>query len=110
MLFESCPLLHQWSGVHEQAFTNFMQYKTRVPVCGAIMLNDTWEKVWCPYSEQLSQERSVTPNLQCLLVKGWKSSSGWGFPKGKINEDEPQPACAVREVRRPIGHVLVPSS
>lgn len=22
-----------------------MQYKTRVPVCGAIMLNDTWDKV-----------------------------------------------------------------
>ncbi|KAJ8083986.1 mRNA-decapping enzyme subunit 2 [Marasmius tenuissimus] len=86
MLFESCPLLHQWSGAHEQAFTNFMQYKTRVPVCGAIMLNDTWEK--------------------CLLVKGWKSSSGWGFPKGKINEDEPQPACAVREVLEETGYNL----
>lgn len=45
MLFHACPLLHQWSHDHEQAFTTFMQYKTRVPVCGAIMLNDTWEKV-----------------------------------------------------------------
>lgn len=45
MLFHACPLLHQWSHDHEQAFNNFMQYKTRVPVCGAIMLNDTWEKV-----------------------------------------------------------------
>ncbi|KAL0581622.1 hypothetical protein V5O48_000438 [Marasmius crinis-equi] len=86
ILFESCPLLRQWSGAHEQAFTNFMQYKTRVPVCGAIMLNETWEK--------------------CLLVKGWKSSSGWGFPKGKINEDEPQPACAVREVLEETGYNL----
>ncbi|KAK7058974.1 mRNA-decapping enzyme subunit 2 [Paramarasmius palmivorus] len=86
MLFNSCPLLHQWSHAHEQAFTNFMQYKTRVPVCGAIMLNETWEK--------------------CLLVKGWKSSSGWGFPKGKINEDEPQPACAVREVLEETGYNL----
>lgn len=36
---------------------------------------------------------------QCVLVKGWKSSSGWGFPKGKINQDEEQYKCAIREVR-----------
>ncbi len=36
--------------------------------------------------------------LQCVLVKGWKASSGWGFPKGKINESEPQATCAIREV------------
>ncbi|KAJ3760371.1 DCP2-domain-containing protein [Lentinula raphanica] len=82
MLFNACPLLHRED--HEQAFYNFMQYKTRVPVCGAIMLNDTWEK--------------------CVLVKGWKSSSGWGFPKGKINEDEPQPNCAIREVLEETGY------
>ncbi|PFH54466.1 hypothetical protein AMATHDRAFT_134154 [Amanita thiersii Skay4041] len=86
MLFHACPLLHQWSHDHEQAFNTFMQYKTRVPVCGAIMLNDTWEK--------------------CVLVKGWKSSSGWGFPKGKINEDEPPPTCAVREVLEETGYNL----
>lgn len=86
MLFHACPLLHQWSHDHEQAFNTFMQYKTRVPVCGAIMLNDTWEK--------------------CLLVKGWKSSSGWGFPKGKINEDEPPPTCAIREVLEETGYNL----
>ena len=45
MLFQACPLLNQWSADHEQAFTTFMQYKTRVPVYGAIMLNDTWDKV-----------------------------------------------------------------
>ncbi|KAJ7143713.1 hypothetical protein C8R44DRAFT_864751 [Mycena epipterygia] len=33
-----------------------------------------------------------------FIVKGWKSSSGWGFPKGKINEDEPAHSCAIREV------------
>lgn len=31
-------------------------------------------------------------------MKGWKSSAGWGFPKGKINEQEPRPRCAAREV------------
>jgi hypothetical protein len=35
---------------------------------------------------------------KCILVKGWKSSSGWGFPKGKINEHEPPHECAIREV------------
>ncbi|EDR14983.1 uncharacterized protein LACBIDRAFT_300645 [Laccaria bicolor S238N-H82] len=86
MLFHACPLLHQWSDDHERAFTTFMQYKTRVPVCGAIMLNSTWEK--------------------CVLVKGWKSSSGWGFPKGKINEVEPPPDCAIREVLEETGYNL----
>ncbi|KAG6911971.1 hypothetical protein DXG01_000219 [Tephrocybe rancida] len=86
MLFQACPLLHQWSHDHELAYTTFMQYKTRVPVCGAIMLNDTWEK--------------------CVLVKGWKSSSGWGFPKGKINQVEPPANCAIREVLEETGYNL----
>jgi hypothetical protein len=37
--------------------------------------------------------------IQVVLVKGWKSSSGWGFPKGKINQNEPSHECAAREVR-----------
>lgn len=95
MLFHACPLLHQWSHDHEQAFNNFMQYKTRVPVCGAIMLNDTWEKVLHLIYNIIIPIKSPP---QCVLVKGWKSSSGWGFPKGKINESEPPPTCAIREV------------
>ncbi|KDQ63534.1 hypothetical protein JAAARDRAFT_119261 [Jaapia argillacea MUCL 33604] len=86
MLFHACPLLHQWSHDHEQAFNTFMQYKTRVPVCGAIMLNDSWDK--------------------CILVKGWKASSGWGFPKGKINQDEEPHKCAAREVLEETGYDL----
>ncbi|TDL28424.1 DCP2-domain-containing protein [Rickenella mellea] len=86
MLFKACPMLQQWSHDHEQAFNTFMQYKTRVPVCGAIMLNDTLDK--------------------CVLVKGWKSSSGWGFPKGKINQDEEPHRCAVREVLEETGYDL----
>ncbi|KAH9486943.1 mRNA decapping complex subunit 2 [Psilocybe cubensis] len=85
-LFKACPLLQQWSHDHEQAFSTFMQYKTRVPVCGAIMLNDAMDK--------------------CVLVKGWKASSGWGFPKGKINEDEHPRDCAVREVLEETGYNL----
>ena len=33
-----------------------------------------------------------------LLVKGWGASSPWGFPKGKMNAEEPDLDCAVREV------------
>jgi 8-oxo-dGTP pyrophosphatase MutT (NUDIX family) len=57
---------------------DFMTYRLRVPVCGAIILNATLDK--------------------CLLVKGWSSKAGWGFPKGKINQNEENDNCAVREV------------
>ena len=42
----------------------------------------------------------VSPGLdRCLLVRGWGTQGSWGFPRGKINENEPDAACAVREVR-----------
>lgn len=60
-----------------------MAYKTRVPVRGAIMLNPTMDK--------------------CLLVKGWKKGASWSFPRGKINKDEDDMVCAVREVLEETG-------
>ncbi|KAH6917393.1 DCP2-domain-containing protein [Coprinopsis sp. MPI-PUGE-AT-0042] len=84
MMFENCPVLQHWNSA--EAFNKFMAYKTKVPVCGAIMLNETWDK--------------------CVLVKGWKSSSGWGFPKGKQNEAESTWACAAREVHEETGYNL----
>ena len=42
----------------------------------------------------------LEPNMEkCLLVKGWKAADGWGFPTGKINKDEADEDCAVREAR-----------
>ncbi|KAL0080287.1 DCP2-domain-containing protein [Phycomyces blakesleeanus] len=73
-----CPLLRQWAHEHERAYADFMQYRFRIPVCGAIMINAALDK--------------------CVLVKGWSSKSGWGFPKGKINQDEEYDCCAIREV------------
>lgn len=32
-----------------------------------------------------------------LLVKGWKKTATWSFPRGKINKDEPDIDCAMRE-------------
>ncbi|KAI8923571.1 Dcp2, box A domain-containing protein, partial [Entophlyctis helioformis] len=82
-LFRHCPLLQHWANHHELAFAQFMEYKTRVPVCGAILLNQNLTKT--------------------LLVRGWKSSAAWGFAKGKINKDEPEIECAVREVYEETG-------
>jgi len=87
-IFQHCPLLRQWEHEHERAFADFMQYKIRIPVCGAIILNERLDK--------------------CLLVKGWSSKSGWGFPKGKINKDEENSICAAREVLEETGFDITP--
>ncbi|KAK9700372.1 mRNA-decapping enzyme subunit 2 [Basidiobolus ranarum] len=87
-IFKHCPLLHQWANEHEKAYNDFLQYKFRVPVCGAIILNENQDK--------------------CLLVKGWTSRSGWGFPRGKINKDEPDSTCAIREVLEETGFDIGP--
>jgi mRNA-decapping enzyme subunit 2 len=70
----------------ENAFADFMTYKTRVPVRGCIMLNTTMDK--------------------CILVKGWKSGSSWSFPRGKIDQDEDDRDCAIREVYEETGFDL----
>ncbi len=36
-----------------------------------------------------------------LLVKGWQKGASWSFPRGKINKEETEGMCAVREVRHP---------
>lgn len=43
-----------------------------------------------------------------LMVKGWKSNATWGFPRGKINKDEPDDVCAIREVFEEIGFDISP--
>ncbi|GHJ88798.1 hypothetical protein NliqN6_5200 [Naganishia liquefaciens] len=68
----------------ELAFERFVAYKKRVPVCGIIMLNESWTKT--------------------VLVKGWKANSSWGWPKGKMNNDEPKHLCAIREVEEETGY------
>jgi ADP-ribose pyrophosphatase YjhB (NUDIX family) len=65
------------------ALNSFTKYKRKVPVCGCILLN--------------------TEMNECVLVKGWIAGSNWGFPKGKINADEPELDCAVREVLEETG-------
>ncbi|KAI9801143.1 MAG: hypothetical protein M1825_003417 [Sarcosagium campestre] len=83
-IFQHCPLLSQFSHHHHlAAFSEFLAYKTRVPVRGAILLNESMDEV--------------------LLVKGWKKGSSWSFPRGKINKDEKDLDCAIREVYEETG-------
>ncbi|KAI0389865.1 hypothetical protein F5Y17DRAFT_447145 [Xylariaceae sp. FL0594] len=86
-MFQHCPLLASFSAdTHLKAFDEFMQYKTRIPVRGAIMLNDAMDAA--------------------VLVRGYKKSAGWSFPRGKINKDEDDLDCAVREVYEETGFDL----
>lgn len=40
---------------------------------------------------------------QVVLVKGWKKGAYWSFPRGKINKDEKDLDCAIREVYEETG-------
>jgi mRNA-decapping enzyme subunit 2 len=64
---------------YDAVWVEYCTYKKMVPCCGAILINGTYDKV--------------------LMVRGWKSNAGWCFPRGKINSEEPEEACAIREVR-----------
>ena len=86
-IFRVCPLLSAFSPEqHFAAYSQFLAYKTRVPVRGAILLNEKMD--------------------QALLVKGWKKGASWSFPRGKINKDETDLDCAIREVYEETGYDL----
>ena len=86
-IFAHCPLLSAFSQEnHISAFEDWLQYKTRVPVRGAILLNEAMDSV--------------------ILVKGWKKGATWSFPRGKINKDEDDLDCAIREVYEETGYDL----
>ncbi|XP_031379542.1 mRNA-decapping enzyme subunit 2 [Punica granatum] len=82
LLFNSCDVLRPYVAHIDDIFKDFTSYKVRVPVTGAIILDESYER--------------------CLLVKGWKGTS-WSFPRGKKNKDEEDHACAIREVLEETG-------
>jgi mRNA-decapping enzyme subunit 2 len=82
LMFNSCDVLRPYVANIDDIFKDFTSYKVRVPVTGAIILDETFER--------------------CLLVKGWKGSS-WSFPRGKKSKDEEDHTCAVREVLEETG-------
>ena len=63
----------------------FRSYKSLIPTYGAAMFDATL--------------------TQILLVQGYFATrNSWGFPKGKVNEDEDPKACAIREVFEETGY------
>ncbi|KVI06886.1 mRNA-decapping enzyme subunit 2-like [Cynara cardunculus var. scolymus] len=82
LMFSSCDVLKPYVPHIDDIFKDFTSYKVRVPVTGAIILDQTYER--------------------CVLVKGWKGTS-WSFPRGKKNKDEEDDACAIREVLEETG-------
>ncbi|KAL2249257.1 mRNA-decapping enzyme subunit 2 [Sesamum indicum] len=82
LLFNNCDVLKPYVAHIDDIFKDFTSYKVRVPVTGAIILDETYER--------------------CLLVKGWKGSS-WSFPRGKKSKDEEDHKCAIREVLEETG-------
>jgi len=84
-LFQHCPLLSGFTDEqHIAAYEEFLAYKVRVPVRGAILMDESMEKL--------------------VLVKGWKKGASWSFPRGKINKDERDLDCAIREVYEETGY------
>lgn len=76
----SYNFLPEWSA--KDLLDIYEAYKSHIPVRGAIILNTTMDKV--------------------LLVTNFNGRA-YSFPKGKINEDETDEACAIREVLEEVG-------
>ncbi|KAF8394997.1 hypothetical protein HHK36_018936 [Tetracentron sinense] len=139
LMFRSCAALRPYIAHIDDIYKDFNSYKGRVPVSGAIILDESYErptdvleynfrvdicnvrKLYAcididvclkAEAENLSFWKApslktflciwnchpvVDVGLQCLLVKGWKTGSCWGFPRGKRNKDEEDHTCAIRE-------------
>ncbi|XP_037027172.1 m7GpppN-mRNA hydrolase [Bradysia coprophila] len=83
-LFEHIPFLSTQADKVNDILNQFKQYKKNVPTYGAILMNSDLDKV--------------------LLVQSYFAKSSWGFPKGKVNEDEDPLHCAIREVYEETGY------
>ncbi|XP_034944451.1 m7GpppN-mRNA hydrolase [Chelonus insularis] len=82
-IFQHIPFLKSHVQRLDSVLEQWREYKQNVPTFGAIVLNEDMSKV--------------------LLVQNYWSKNSWGFPKGKVNEDEDPSHCAVREVLEETG-------
>lgn len=84
LIFSTSDQLKAHLGDLEDILQRFKDFKKCVPVMGAILLDTSLEQV--------------------LLVRGATTSSCWSFPRGKINTNESEADCAVREVLEETGY------
>ncbi|VVC25915.1 NUDIX hydrolase domain,NUDIX hydrolase domain-like,NUDIX hydrolase, conserved site,mRNA decapping [Cinara cedri] len=82
-MFRHIPFLRSRESQVLDVLKEWRDYKRSVPTYGAILLN-----------------KDMT---QVLLVQSYWTKTSWGFPKGKVNQDEDPLHCAVREVYEEIG-------
>ena len=87
-MFRHVPPLQPHAGKVDEIMQTWREYKIAVPTFGAIILNPSLDKV--------------------LLVQGFSAKASWGFPKGKVNQEEPGDECAAREVMEEIGYDITP--
>lgn len=83
-LFQHIPFLQPHLINVDKILEDWKQYKLSVPTYGAIILSEDLKQV--------------------LLVQSFWAKSSWGFPKGKINENEEPLHCAIREVYEETGY------
>ena len=82
-IFNHVDFLRKDANRVEEVIDEWKAYKQAVPTFGAILLNTFLDKV--------------------LLVQGYWAKASWGFPKGKVNQDEAPHICAAREVEEETG-------
>ncbi|KAH7729431.1 mRNA-decapping enzyme 2 [Aphelenchoides avenae] len=84
-VFYNCDFLLKWRHCVDDILDQFRYYKSNVPTYGAILLDESLNHI--------------------LLVQGYFSSkNSWGFPKGKVNQNEDPVHCAIREVLEETGY------
>ena len=84
LLFRHCSFLIQHSNHVDDILSKWKEFKHAVPTNGAIILDETMKYV--------------------LLVQGFWAKASWGFPKGKVIEEETEAKCAIREVLEETGY------
>ncbi|XP_063829757.1 m7GpppN-mRNA hydrolase [Ostrinia nubilalis] len=82
-IFQHVPQLREHVSSLDAVLDNWREYKLKVPTYGAILLD--------------------TDLTHVLLVQSYWTKASWGFPKGKVNEDEEPWKCAAREVLEETG-------
>lgn len=88
MIFHHVPSLREHLPDLDHILNRWKEYKMAVPTFGAILIDESLENV--------------------LLVQSYWAKATWGFPKGKVNEEEEPHICAAREVLEETGYDITP--